>query len=112
MLCFSKPLDTSYNLSCCKKFLVWLWLETMCLLSADYLWIIIMYSFTHFRYSFKDALKIHFIFSRIAQVFIQVTFLSIMGINQINDEFRSATAALAALQMGVNGLFVLVLANN
>jgi hypothetical protein len=35
-----------------------------------------------------------------------------MGINQINDEFRSATAALAALQMGVNGLFVLVLANN
>lgn len=88
-----------------------LFMMTISLIQGEYLFIVFFSSFDSMTYNYRDALAPSLIFIRLAQVFLQMTLLTILGINEVTTEIKTITVALCGAQMGFNFLFAFMIGN-
>lgn len=79
------------------------------LLSCEYLWVILFYSFDSLKYGFKNNIGSTSSVARGAQIVLQITFLTIMGINEVNSPTKVVTVALSVGLIFSNLLYIFVI---
>lgn len=79
------------------------------LIQAEYIWILLFYRLKKVRRSYRRGLKIATIFSRMAQIVLQVIMLSILGVNRVNTPIKAITLGLSIFQIIYNAIYSVVL---
>ncbi len=90
------------NRSICHRFWGDCLLMFLSLIHAEYLWVILCYRTMSMTFSYRHWLKITVVFTRIGQIFVQITFITIQGINYENNLIKSLTIGLSSFQIIFN----------
>ena len=70
---------------------------------------ILFYSFDSLKYGFKNNIGSTSSVARGAQIVLQITFLTIMGINEVNSPTKVVTVALSVGLIFSNLLYIFVI---
>jgi hypothetical protein len=98
---FERTFD-EYFRSCCQKILGYIFLLIISLIHGEYLWLLFFYRFDNMNYNYRDMLKNSTVFSRIAQMFVQVTMITILGVNEVDNLVKGLTIGFSGFQIAFN----------
>jgi hypothetical protein len=101
VIIFERTFD-DYNRSACSKFVRFIFLIVLSLIQGEYLWVIFFYNFEGMTYNYKEGLKGATFFSRMAQMFVQVTMITILGINEVDNGLKIIAISLSGFQFVFN----------
>ena len=91
-----------YFRSCCQKILGYFFLLIVSMIHGEYLWLLFFYRFENMNYNYRDMLKNSTVFSRIAQMFVQVTMITILGVNEVDNLVKGLTIGFSGFQIAFN----------
>ena len=99
---FLSRIFDDYNRSCCSKFFDFIFLSFLSIIQGEYLWILFFYRFDGLSYSYKEALRNLTAFGRFAQMFVQVTMITILGINNVDNLIKGLTIGFSGFEFVFN----------
>ena len=100
-----------YGESRCWRFVRYILVIFVGILQAEYLWMFLSLEYQYLRYSYKEGIQHTTIFSRLVQIVIQITFITIMSINEVNSGVKYATIILCGIQIPFNAIYCLIMAD-
>ena len=66
------------------------------------MWVIFFYSFNKMTYSYRDGLRGGVFFSRMGQMLVQVTMITLLGVNEVNNPLKIIAISLSGFQFVFN----------
>ena len=102
IILFERTFDDIEYRSPCAKFIRFIFLIILSLIQGEYLWVIFFYSFNKMTYSYRDGLKGGVFFSRMAQMLVQVTMITLLGVNEVNNPLKVIAISLSGFQFVFN----------
>ncbi len=95
-----------YDRSRCKTFFDCLIRIILSLIQGEYLWALFVYNLNDVNYTYKEALSVSTSITRFSQMFLQVTMITILGINEVDNTVKALTIGFSGFQFVFNIIMV------